>query len=167
MRCLTGCCLCSYQQTHTQSDVSVPAHTSCPPTPLHANKKAFGCLLSKHETLPCPKSWTLLQPRAPALRVNIIHMTEPSGPPWPGLQDPTPAGSRSVCRCLVLAFSIPRHVSLLCRVTLIYTTVWKRKIGLSDSTRYLIPALKSDSRQRRLQANVTAAASAHGGQSLT
>jgi len=38
---------------------------------------------------------------------------------------------------------------------------------LADPTRNLVPALKTDSSQRQLQANVTAAASARGGQSLT
>lgn len=91
--------------------VFLPTHPVSPLLSMSIRKPLAASLAKEHETVPCLKSWTLLQPRAPALWANTVHITDPLGPPWPGLQDPSPAASRSVCRCLVLVFSIPRHHS--------------------------------------------------------
>ena len=151
--------------TFNPAQVSLPTHLVPPPLSMSIRKPLAASPAEERETLPLPKSRALLRSRPPALRVNIVHRTDPSGPSWPCLQDHSSAGSRSVCRYLARALSVPRHVLLRClrRVPLIYATVCKRMIRLADSTRNPIPALKTDSSQRQLQANVTAAASAHGG----
>lgn len=160
MRCLTG----RLAFTPADSCLTLPAHLVPSPFSTSIRKPLAASLAEEHETLPCPKPRALLWSRPPALRVNIVVWQTLLVLPGHAFKIAFPLVLR-VRRYLAPAFSIPRHALLrcLCRDALIYATVCEGKIRFADSTRNLIPALKTDSSQRQLQANVTAAASAHGG----